>query len=232
MAEKIVAHRGGTEFFHENTMEAFEKAIEIGADYFELDIQKTKDNKIVCFHDFEIQNKKIADITHDELKNLSGIDVPLLEEVFKLAKGKINILCEIKAKGYEEEAANIIKKHFNYKDIIVVSFIDEVLLKIHKIDKSIETGLIIGKKKFTKILKDFFMFYRIYRCRAKNLMLSYIYAKLGTAKIAKLLKIKVFVWTVDKPEEILKHMKNKSIYAVITNKPNMAIKLLKSASNR
>jgi glycerophosphoryl diester phosphodiesterase len=232
MADKIVGHRGGTEFFHENTMEAFEKAIKIGADYFELDIQKTKDNKIVCFHDFEVQNKKVYEITHEELKNLSGIDVPLLEETLQLAKGKIKILCEIKNKGYEKQAIDIIKQHFDYKDIIVVSFIDEVLIKTNKLDRSIKTGLIIGKKKFFKILKDLFMFYRMRKCKTQNLMLSYIYTKFGIATIAKYFNIKVFVWTVDEPVQILKHFKNKNIYAVITNKPALAIKLLRSSSYR
>jgi len=232
MVKKIVAHRGGTEFFHENTLEAFNKAIEIGADYFELDIRKTKDDKIVCFHDSEIHNKKITDITYKELKNLSGIDVPLLEEAFRLAKGKIKILCEIKAKGYEKETANIIQKHFDYNDIIVVSFIDEVLNKTHELDRSIQTGLIVGKKKFFNILKDLFMFFRLYKCKTKNLMLNDFYTRSGVPIFAKLLNIKVFIWTVDEPRKILKYLNNKNIYALITNKPAMATKLLESGSYR
>lgn len=230
MAKIIVAHRGGNEYFHENTLKAYKKAIDLGTKYFELDIRKTKDNKIVCFHNSEIQNQKISNITYKELLNLSGIEVPLFEDALKLTKGKINMLCEIKAVGYEKEALALIKKHFD-DGIIVVSFFDKVLYKIHKLDPTMKTGLIFGKKNLLNILMSPLVFFRIFKCKTNYLMLNFHYIKMGFAKIAHFLKIKVFTWTIDTPEEIVKYIKNDDVYGIITNKPQMALELLAACSD-
>lgn len=66
------AHRGASAYAPENTMSSFQKALDIGANGIELDLQKTKDNKIVIFHDDIIDKKsdgigKISDYTYNEL---------------------------------------------------------------------------------------------------------------------------------------------------------------------
>ena len=48
---KIIAHRGFSGIAPENTLASFQKAIESGADYFELDVHKTKDDSLVIIHD-------------------------------------------------------------------------------------------------------------------------------------------------------------------------------------
>ena len=69
------AHRGASAYAPENTMISFKKGIELGANGIELDLQKTKDNKIVIFHDEFIDKKsnakgKIEDYTYSELYKL------------------------------------------------------------------------------------------------------------------------------------------------------------------
>ena len=48
---KVWAHRGASGYAPENTMAAFEKAVELGADGIELDVQLTKDGELVVIHD-------------------------------------------------------------------------------------------------------------------------------------------------------------------------------------
>ena len=69
------AHRGASAYVPENTMLAFKKAVELEATGIELDLQKTKDGKIVIFHDEYIDRKsngtgKIGDYTYNELTSL------------------------------------------------------------------------------------------------------------------------------------------------------------------
>ena len=69
------AHRGASAYAPENTMIAFKKGIELGANGIELDLQKTKDDKIVIFHDEYIDKKsngtgKIEDYTYKQLLDL------------------------------------------------------------------------------------------------------------------------------------------------------------------
>jgi len=70
----IIAHRGASAYYPENTLPSFEAAIEMGADMVELDVQLTSDKEVVVFHDEKISRctdgrGKIADYTLAELKN-------------------------------------------------------------------------------------------------------------------------------------------------------------------
>ena len=100
----MYAHRG----LHgngvpENSMRAFELAVE-GGYGVELDVQFTKDHKIVVFHDGNLKrmcgvDKRVRDCTYEELKSyrLAGTDqtIPLFEDVLKTLK-KTTLICEIK----------------------------------------------------------------------------------------------------------------------------------------
>lgn len=72
---KVWAHRGASGYAPENTLDAFRKAVEMGADGIELDVQMTKDGELVVIHDETIDrvsNGKgwVKDYTYEELKNL------------------------------------------------------------------------------------------------------------------------------------------------------------------
>lgn len=75
MTPEIIAHRGASYLAPENTLAAFRKAMEIGADGVEMDVQQTSDKKLVIHHDYIIDlhtdiSGKIYDMTEGELKDL------------------------------------------------------------------------------------------------------------------------------------------------------------------
>ncbi|MGL5352940.1 MAG: glycerophosphodiester phosphodiesterase family protein, partial [Clostridium sp.] len=97
----VFAHRGASNDYPENTILAFEKAIEMGATGLELDVHKSKDNKLVVIHDEDIQRTfmgkgQVFDFTIDELKRFknrkatfrdnSKCIIPTLNEVLDLIK--------------------------------------------------------------------------------------------------------------------------------------------------
>ena len=107
----VVAHRGFSGAAPENTLAAFRKAIEAGSDMIELDIQLSKDGKIVVIHDETLERTtdgqgRVADRTFPEIRKLdagswfgsqfSGEKIPTLQEVLELAKGKVLVNIEIK----------------------------------------------------------------------------------------------------------------------------------------
>ena len=61
----VEAHRGASGYEHQNTMKAFDKAIELKADAIELDIRKTKDGKIVVVHDPTFHGVSINKMTYE-----------------------------------------------------------------------------------------------------------------------------------------------------------------------
>ena len=121
------AHRGASAYAPENTMSAFKKAFEIGANGIELDLQKTKDDKIVIFHDDRIEKKsngtgKISDYTYSELLKLDfgslfsteykNEKIVLFEDFMKSVSNRDLVLAiELKEENIEKQALEIIKKY-------------------------------------------------------------------------------------------------------------------------
>ena len=71
----ISAHRGGSMEAPENTLEAFEYALELGCAYIETDVQATKDGEVVIFHDSNLRrlaglNKKVNELTLEEIRSV------------------------------------------------------------------------------------------------------------------------------------------------------------------
>ena len=108
----IIAHRGWHKIYKENTISAVKEAIikkdEIKNIAIEIDIRKTKDNILVCFHDRYLRrmfkvSRKMSKFTYDELLKYTLDEktkdkIPTLKQVLEIVKGKIPILIEIK--GY------------------------------------------------------------------------------------------------------------------------------------
>ncbi|MCH9613782.1 MAG: hypothetical protein SP1CHLAM54_07910 [Chlamydiia bacterium] len=81
MPVEIIAHRGASIECHENTLQAFRVAMQIGADYLECDVHLSKDGVPVVVHDFDVEGKKIVEQTREELKKYQ---IPTLKEVLAL----------------------------------------------------------------------------------------------------------------------------------------------------
>lgn len=138
---KIFAHRGASGHFPENTMLAFEKGIEAGADGIELDVQLTKDGRIVVIHDERLNRTTslkgfVKDTAYDVIKTAnaaaghdqaySDLKVPLLEDVLSWAVKKdflINIELKnsvIRYEGMEEKVLEAVKR-FNIEERVILS---------------------------------------------------------------------------------------------------------------
>ncbi|MCU0667131.1 MAG: glycerophosphodiester phosphodiesterase [Patescibacteria group bacterium] len=121
---KVIGHRGAKGYVPENTIEGINKAIELGADIIELDIQATKDGKIVLIHD-KITPKGLV-IKDRTLKTLQRElpDTLLLEKAFK-AIGNKPVILDAKTVGTIAKAHKIIASKNN---ISIASFVpDEIL---------------------------------------------------------------------------------------------------------
>lgn len=157
----ILAHRGASGHYPENTMVAFEKSLDLKCDGIELDIHLTSDNILVVHHDFVLgrtSNGKgyIKDKTLNELKRLdagswfdpqySQEKIPTLEEVFDLVKSTDHLLnIEIKAgsriyKGIENQLVELIKSYDFLDRCMISSFDHYALYEISELYQEIYTG--------------------------------------------------------------------------------------------
>ena len=156
---EITAHRGASYNYPENTMAAFIGAKDMGANYIELDIQQTKDRKLVVSHDASLNrlakvNKKIINMTYDEIKKVDvgsyfsdefkGEGVPLLSDVLKFAKeNNIKLNIELKPNGkevdFEQQTIDMIKKYDMQDNCVVASLKYKTVEKVKQLDSSITT---------------------------------------------------------------------------------------------
>lgn len=147
----IIAHRGASKVAPENTLKAFVQAVELGADFIEFDVRKTKDEEIIIIHDpsvFRITHKLgfIKKLTSEKIKSFDageGEKFPLLEELVQVTKGKINYMCEIKVRNISEDVLKILNKYNVLNSTILISFKHKEILKAHNLYPDLKLGAII-----------------------------------------------------------------------------------------
>ena len=163
------AHRGNSLDYIENTLPAFESAInESRYMFIEFDVQYTKDKKLIVHHDANLnrlQKKlyQIKDLTYDELLNVSDYHIPTYEEVMNIVAGKKPLNIELKSQGNLEDdkvAINYIIKDCKEKKILdstlISSISSEVLKYINQKYPEIKTGKIYYIDESTFLHFNFF----------------------------------------------------------------------------
>jgi len=121
----VIAHRG--EHFHhpENTLPAYQSAIDAGADFIEVDVRTTSDGKLVMMHDATVDSQTngkgaVKDMTFAQIRALDvhGSKVPTFDEVLDLARGKIGIYVDSKQVSAADMIAAV--ERYGMQDRIVV----------------------------------------------------------------------------------------------------------------
>lgn len=204
----IFAHRGifDNEKIPENSILAFTKAIN-NKKNIELDIQMTKDKKIVVFHDYNLKRmcnieKNISDLTYDELNKINLLNtkekIPTFEEVLKLVDGKVLLNIEIKnSKKYKEMCLLITDILDNYKHpFIIQSFYPNILKWFNKNKSNYTKGLLLNLKKNNRLTDKLLIFY----CKPDFLSIS---KHIANNKFY--FKHHVFIWTIKNIEEFNKY---------------------------
>lgn len=152
-----IGHRGTNVEAHENTYNAFNKALESGLSGVEFDVQITSDNKLIIYHDWTCnkilsKEKRIEKNTYTILKNISlnhaSFDkIPLLSDILNMLPKKFIKIIEIKSKyiqntGIEQKILTLINKNKITNYCIISSFNPFVLRRIKKMNKNIQTALL------------------------------------------------------------------------------------------
>ena len=159
---KNFAHRGFSGKYPENTMLAFEKAIEAGADGIENDVHLTRDGEVVVIHDERVDRTTdgtgfVKDFTYEELMKLDasytfkeyGVQhIPTLREYMELVKDK-DIITNIELKtgvfeypGIEKNVYDMIMEYGLKDRMIISSFNHYSILRMKALDPTIKCGLL------------------------------------------------------------------------------------------
>ncbi len=207
----ILAHRGYSAKYPPNTVLAFKKAIEYGADGVELDVWKTKDGKIIVSHDGNLEKTAGADVdvkesTYEELKKYSieGEPLPLLEEVYASLPDTAIINVEIKDIDAVPGALEIVKKYHALERTMFSSFDLKALKNLRKMSRDARIGILVGE-----VSKIFSLPYWIHATKAEFINVPHqMKGMLGLKfsrfliKFYRMFGVKVVLWTVNSTEEL------------------------------
>jgi glycerophosphoryl diester phosphodiesterase len=177
----VIAHQGGDGIWPGDTLYAFEKAVEIGADVLEIDAHITKDDEIVLMHDEEVDRTTegtglIEDLTLLELKQLDaayqwsnddgktfpyrgqGIEVPTLDDVFqKFPQMRYVIEIKLTEKPIDKPLCDLIHKHNMQDKVVIASFHDEAMKKIRETCPEVATSASRGEVTMFVLLGKVFL---------------------------------------------------------------------------
>ena len=202
-----LVHRGlAKKSFKENTIKSFKYSFKRGYG-IETDLHATKDNQLVCFHDFNLRrkfnlNKKIKDINYSSLKKISNkrkATVPLLKDLLKISKNKYSLLLEIKPLLTKQSLLSLIKLIKKTKKYGIFSFKEKNLINLYKLNKKLTLGLLFLSTSNLRIIK----------LKSKKPYVKFLGLEKSFLSNKKLTKIKkpIFYYTV-KRKNIFKKYKN------------------------
>jgi glycerophosphoryl diester phosphodiesterase len=174
----IMGHRGARYIVPENTQTAYELAMEVGVDCIELDVHLSKDDALIVMHDATLDRTsdgvgEIRDWTLAELKTLNaaathegdrdyGVQrIPILQDVYDLVQGRIQINVEIKTDsrgkrypGIEEKVIEVIERNRAADYTIISSFDFPTLERVRALAPALGIYGIVSKEYFQKIDVD------------------------------------------------------------------------------
>ena len=209
---KIIAHRGvfDNKSVPENSMLSFMNAIKYNYP-IELDVQLTKDNKLVVFHDDNLlrmtgYDKLLQEANYSEISNLKLLNanekIPTFNEVLKLINNRVFLDIEVKnTKRVKETCDLLMKELINYSNYSIKSFNPFIVRFIKKNYPSVRCGYLISSKYNKRILllckSNFFIKYSMcdFLSLDKKLLKKDKFKNLSS-------KYPLQVWTIKKKEDV------------------------------
>ncbi len=216
---KIIAHRGASFFSKENTLKSFQRAIEHGADKVELDVQMTKDNKLIILHDVHIDRiSQGTGLTRNfTLEDIRKIDIfgkekiPTLDEALELLLDKVGVVLDLKRPDVVPYILKYLKNYKLKKSCIVSSFNKEVVKSIKHFDHEIKVGLLCWRPS-GRLIKF---------CKNNNIDFihpNYLFLNRRSYRKIKKSKLGINVWTVNYKRNLRK-LSKMQIDGIITDRP-------------
>lgn len=231
----VWAHRGASAYAPENTLEAFRMAVDCKADGIELDVQKTKDGKLVVIHDETLDRVSrasglVKDFTYEKMKDINVNErfpklgtqyIPTLEEVYELIRPtNLTINVELKTgvifyPEIEEQVLELTKQMGMQERVIYSSFNHYTIRKIKRLQPDAVTGLL-----YQDGMIDVFTYAK--QTVQADALHPAIYNVQYPDFYAKCRKhgLKVHVWTVNEEEHMRLLCENETD-AMITNDPKL-----------
>ncbi len=250
----LFAHRGGAGLRPENTLIAFENAVQLGVDILELDVHLTADNELVVIHDHTVDRTtngsgRVNEMTLAQLKELDagyyfsadggttypfrgkGITIPTLEEVLTAFPDyRINIELKDDSRRAAERLSEIIDTLQAHNRVIVVSFHDDPLVYFRKLQPHVATAAGPGETRTFYVLSTLHL-WRFHRPHADAYQVP---TSKGIARFdqrefiqnAHKFNQQIHFWTINDPDE-MRRLLRLGADGIMTDRPDLGIEVFK-----
>jgi len=218
----VIAHRGTSGRFPENTLPAFQHAVEIGADWVEFDVMTTADGVVVVNHDSSVDRctngtGKIRDMTLEQVKGLDagvrfgdkfvGVRIPTLEESLDFFESQSVRLCiEIKGETTDEsiqtarKTVDMLQRRGSLQRVVISSFDGECLRTIKTWEPLLATSLDPDRQDGTYTPWE--LCQQVLRCHANSMQHTHEFLTAEIVNEAHLHGFSLWTWTANKPEDM------------------------------
>ncbi|MCH2546417.1 MAG: glycerophosphodiester phosphodiesterase [Alphaproteobacteria bacterium] len=240
MSILIVGHRGASGHLPENTLPAFEKAIELKADGVELDIWPDADGVPMVIHDEKLSRTTPhkGKVTAMHSDDLIALGVPSYQQVLDLAHDKLIVFTELKGEREDQVGATIAAAVANdgwqYEQLPVISFNHAQLTRLKNEYPDILIGLSFSKRMLNRIPADQHVKHMITQAKSHNAVAinpDYHFVTKALVDAAHAEGLSVNVWTVNTPAA-MREMIALSVDAIMTDYPDTLYTLLHDEPQR
>jgi glycerophosphoryl diester phosphodiesterase len=241
-----IAHRGASTAAPANTLSAFEKAVELGADGIELDVHLSADGVPVVIHDWTVDattdgTGRVADLSLAALKELdagsrfgpafAGERIPTLEEVFAAVGRPLLVNVELKVpsgrdRGLEEAVAALVERHGLASRAFVSSFDPHALRRMRRVAPHLPLGFLYSPTPSSCLTRARAGLMRDLRPEAMNPY--WMLVRRGTVRRAHARGRRIVPWTVD-DEAAMRRLAGWGVDGIITNRPDRLKRALEAA---
>ena len=235
----ISAHKGNCGIPDLPLAESYRRAIDLGVDYVEFDVRRTKDNMYVICHDEHTPSKRlICELSYEEYARELEDQALTLAQLFAITKGRVGLHLDLKETGYEDDVVQLALRSCPDDELIITSLEDVSVKAIKERFPSqnfplLKVGLSLGRdprgssflKALRVLLSELFPERRLLNTQADFLVVQYLIARLTTLRYALRKHIPIWVWTVDDVPNMRRFLSDSRITTLVTNKPDVAMTL-------
>ncbi len=241
-----ISHRGFSGLYPQNTIMAFQKALEENVDYIELDVSLSKDDHVIVFHDSEVSRLTdgsgyIKDLTLAQIRKLDsgiktakkfkGTKIPTLDEVLIALKDTEAKLCiEIKAReddkeGIDDAAVELVQKHGYLDRVMFTSYNRDVIKRLAERFPEKLLGLDPSEEESKTKSADYIVSLCL-ESKASALYFDYLLLTQELIDLAHSKNLQVHAWTADDAES-MKRLITMGVDGILTNRPDILNKVRK-----
>lgn len=238
---KIIAHRGANQYAPQNTMPAFQKAIDLGADGLETDVHVTRDGALVLCHNYSIDETSngLGNICEYTLKDLKALDfgasfsrkyrgtpLPALDELLALCKHSPLKILNIELKSPKNDEHGIVRKtleavaRFDLLDRLLISSFDPALLaEAKELEPKCKTAFLYPMPQNSVAYSLHPPYGLVEKIRADAVHPFHAFVNAAMVRRFHKMGVRVNAWTVNSPSAVRKLLVC-GADGIITDRPN------------